>query len=284
MDINSLLITIVTTIAPAAIMGVYMYWRDYLQPEPPRVLLITGFAGLVLGFLTYLTIWQLGLPIIYDVNVTAVSYLALLHVAEAIGLGYVVMMVSLLLLVVLNRYFDEQVDGIVYSSFLALGFILCQNAIYLLPHAQTLFDADVLRALFLIPIYFFCAILSGYYVSRLYFRRPRWTWVLAYDLACFILIPFACHLILTTLLLASEVNLKTIFGLVVFVGLIGVCFIAMNFAAQRIESHLARDARRMKEEAERAEQTEQTEQKEQTVQTEQTEQSEQSEQTNQKKQ
>ena len=274
MDINSLLITIVTTIAPAAIMGVYMYWRDYLQPEPPRVLLITGFAGLVLGFLTYLTIWQLGLPIIYDVNVTAVSHLALLHVAEAIGLGYVVMMVSLLLLVVLNRYFDEQVDGIVYSSFLALGFILCQNAIYLLPHAQTLFDADVLRALFLIPIYFFCAILSGYYVSRLYFRRPRWTWVLAYDLACFILIPFACHLVLTTLLLASEVSLHVIGGLVLFLVLMYICFIAMNFAAQRIESHLARDARRMKEEAERAEQTEQ---KEQTIQTEQAEQADQTE-------
>ena len=254
MDINSLLITILTTIVPVAIMGVYMYRKDYLQPEPPRALLITIFAGIVLGFLTYIAVWQLGLPIIYDVNVTSFSQSALLHVAETIGLGYAVMIVSLLLLVAFNRYFDEQVDGIVYSSFLALGFILCQNAIYLLSHAQTLFDADVLRALFLVPIYYFGAILAGYYVSRLYFRRPRWTWTLAYDLACFILIPFASHLVLTTLLLASEVDLYAFSGFLLFLVLMYICFIAMSFAIQRIESHLARDARRMEEQSEQTNQ------------------------------
>ena len=243
MNIDSLLITILTTIAPVAIMGYYIYKKDYLKPEPLRALLLTAFFGFIGGFLTTLLVWNLGLPNIYAIQESEVTVSALLHVMEAIALGYLVMMVILALLIIFNRHFDEQMDGIVYASFIALGFILCQNAGYLLFHGDLIVDTDAMRALFLVPIYFFCAIFSGYFVSRLYYRKPRWTWKLAYDLCCFIVIPFACHTVLTAILLASEIRLSAWLGALFCLGLIYVCFLTMNVAIQFIESHLARDVR-----------------------------------------
>lgn len=234
---------IVTTIAPI-IMGWYMYRKDHYKPEPLKALFITAFVGFLGGFLaSLLTKVCVELPEIYSMEGPTATSEELSEVALVLGIGDLIMLVILAATVILNHSFDEQVDGIVYSVFIALGFILCQNIIFLLLNEHVIFQEDVLRALFLIPIYFFYAILSGYYVSRVCYRRPRWNWRLIYDLALLLIIPFLCQFLLVLFLINTEVNLLVWQGLLIFLFLTYVCFLVMSFGIQRIESHLARDRR-----------------------------------------
>lgn len=235
---------IVTTIAPIIIMGWYMYQKDQYKPEPLKALFITAFAGFLGGFLaSLLTKIGMGLTDIQSMTAPTATTEKFCEVALVLGTGDLIMLLILAATVIFNRSFDEQVDGIVYSVFIALGFILCQNIIYLLFNDHVLFQEDVLRALFLIPIYFFYAILSGYYISRVCYRRPRWNWRLIYDLALLLIFPFLCQYLLVLFLINTEVNLLVWQGLLIFLLLTYVCFLIMSFGIQRIESHLARDRR-----------------------------------------
>lgn len=244
MSLQSLVILLITTLAPVAIVGWYIYRKDQYKPEPLKVLFITAFCGFLGGlFASMLTKVGLNLPEIYVMQEPIVTIGTPLRVMQALCIGDIIMMLILAGVAIFNRMFDEQVDGIVYSVFIALGFILCQNIIYLLYKERSLVDADSLRALFLIPIYFFYAILSGYYFSRVCYRRPRWNWPLIYDLVLFFFYPFLWHTMLVTLLLVVDIDINAWLGIFVFLVLTCVCFMVMNYGIQRIESHLARDVR-----------------------------------------
>ena len=244
MHIQSIFVVLFTALAPVIIMGWYIYRKDQYKPEPLRTLLFCAFTGFLGGLLTsIITKSLLELPDTCNITVPSITSPALLTVMKTLGVGDLMMMLILAGIVLFNRFFDEQFDGIVYSVFVTLGFILCQNIIYLYANDFTLFDFSTLRALLLIPIYFFYAILSGYYLSRVCFRRPRWNWLLFYDLALFLFLPFLLHTLLTTLLLAFNQDLHIWQGILVFLILTYTCFLSMSFGIQRIESHLSRDYR-----------------------------------------
>ena len=242
MNAESIFNLFLTTLAPVAIMGWYIYRKDHYKPEPLKVLFISAFSGFLGGFLAYvLTKVGLYLPEIYRMHEPAFTSSALLNVMMTLGIGDLIILLLLVGTVLCNRFFDEQVDGIVYAVFIALGFILCQNIIYLLYRDRSIVEEDVQRAFFLIPIYFFYAIQLGYYVSRLCYHRPCKKWRRLSDLAYFLFYPFLWHVILVVILLASEVKLNAWIGFIIFLVLIIGCFRIMGYCIQQIENLLERD-------------------------------------------
>ena len=254
MDLQSIFNLIVTTLIPLVFMGWYIYKKDEYKPEPLRALFVTFFVGAFFGLLASIcTKVGYGLPEIYGMNTDSVAtymesketrdliigYFAL--TTKNLVIGDLFLIGGLIFVFLFNHFFDEQVDGIVYSVFVAMGFIFCQNVIFLLYKDFTIFDTETLRALFIIPIYFFYAILCGYYLSRIRYRRPRWNWLLAYDLVCFLLVPFIFQVLLTVLLLVCDLKLPIWVALLICLVIMYACFFCMHYALQRIESHLARD-------------------------------------------
>ena len=244
MSLENIGIFLFMTLIPLGAMGLYIYKRDEYKPEPLSVLALTFAGGIACGFLASLFNVGNGLSDLYTLEAPQIDINAGLDIFQTIAFGYGLLLLALVLLVLSNHFFDEQVDGIVYASFLGLGFICCQNFLFLSKFQGSLFDMEAIRTLFLVPIYFCSSILMGYYVSRLRYRDRRHNkWLIAYDLLLYILVPLTILTVLTALLLSSEVELTVWLNLLIFVGLTILCFYLMNYCAQRIDSHLARDVR-----------------------------------------
>jgi len=122
-------------LAPLLFWAAYHYYHDRHRPEPVANLLIAialgGLASLLAG-LGYDLLARFGLR--YDVISLASTNVPGLLAYSVLGIGLIEELAKMLpfLLVVLRfRDFDEPLDGIVYASFLALGFATVENVIYL---------------------------------------------------------------------------------------------------------------------------------------------------------
>ena len=240
----------IMTIVPVALMGYYIYCRDEYKPEPWLALLLANIFGLICAAISiYVTsLWKFESFYQMDFSPLLEGHLSneeigekILPLMKIILLNNGLTMGFLLVFLALNRFFDEQLDGIVYSSFIGLGFILLQNFIFLKHQESATVGTPTLRAFFLIPIFFFSSILMGYYASRLWFRRPRFNWRLAYDIVLFVAIPILSHLILIPLLLLAEIQIEPWLGVILSFLFSYFCFLFMSYAIQRIDSHLTRD-------------------------------------------
>lgn len=72
-----------------------------------------------------------------------------------------------------NRNFNEFFDGIVYSTFLSLGFAGVENVLYV---ANGGIGVAISRAIFAVPAHFFFAVVMGYYLSMAKFRKQNKLW------------------------------------------------------------------------------------------------------------
>jgi RsiW-degrading membrane proteinase PrsW (M82 family) len=120
---------------PVLFWASYHYHKDRYLPEPVGHLLLSFFLGIAaayLGKLFYVSLDLVGLR--FDALVLAeTSMLALLAYAVLV-IGVVEEIAKLIpfLLVVLRfKKFDEPIDGIIYASFIALGFATVENIGYL---------------------------------------------------------------------------------------------------------------------------------------------------------
>ena len=61
-----------------------------------------------------------------------------------------------------SKYFDENIDGIVYAVCISMGFALTENLGYLYESELTV---AIFRGVLSVPLHGFCAVLMGYYFS-----------------------------------------------------------------------------------------------------------------------
>jgi RsiW-degrading membrane proteinase PrsW (M82 family) len=164
-----------THIAPAALpiavpvlfWAGYHYYKDRHLPEPPAHL----FAAFALGLLSFwfgrLMYQGLGvLKLRFDAYELAGSHPVglLFYAVFAIGLIEELAKIIPFVVVVLKfREFDEPVDGIIYASFIALGFAAVENFQYL-PYLTSL---EALARGFAGPVvHIVFASIWGYYIGR----------------------------------------------------------------------------------------------------------------------
>jgi RsiW-degrading membrane proteinase PrsW (M82 family) len=131
----SILIILSGIIAPAIFWLGYLYFKDRVQPEPFRTIGITYILGIFSAIITiqiFKLLPLLGIPedpsVLMDTN--RVKFLF-----YSIGItGFIEEFCKFLLfffIVLRFKSFDEEIDGIIYASIIALGFASYENSRYL---------------------------------------------------------------------------------------------------------------------------------------------------------
>jgi len=126
---------LVGIIAPVAFWLAYFYYKDRLQPEPLPLILKSYGLGIAAGLLS-LGIFDLliaaGLPEAETFLVQGSPIQALGYCFLAIGLlEEVLKFLPFWLFCLRFKEFDEEIDGIIYSSAVALGFASFENLLLL---------------------------------------------------------------------------------------------------------------------------------------------------------
>jgi len=117
---------------PLLFWVVYHYYHDRHRPEPVINLMITlglGVGSSLLASLGYLGLDMLGWR--FDALDLAETDLLGLALYAVLGIGLIeelAKLVPFLLVVLRFSDFDEPLDGIVYASFLALGFAMFKQS------------------------------------------------------------------------------------------------------------------------------------------------------------
>jgi RsiW-degrading membrane proteinase PrsW (M82 family) len=168
-------------ILPVLFWAAYHYYHDRFLPEPALKLLLAMALGVGAFYLGLSMYWALGLANLrYDAFALAAGNLPglLAYAILVIGpLEELAKLIPFLLVILRLPDFDEPIDGIIYASFIALGFGAMEN-LYLLRGLDGFeawgraFAGPALHVVF--------ASIWGYYIGRRYLcRRPIWPVVLA---------------------------------------------------------------------------------------------------------
>jgi len=129
------LMVIAPIVAPILFWAAYHYHKDRHMPEPIGNLVLCfglGILSFYLGKLMYQGLDLIGLR--FDAFALAESNRAGLLMYSILAIGGIEELAKLapFLIVVLRfKAFDEPVDGIIYASFIALGFATVENIQYL---------------------------------------------------------------------------------------------------------------------------------------------------------
>jgi RsiW-degrading membrane proteinase PrsW (M82 family) len=181
---------ILPILIPVIFWAAYHYHKDRHLPEPPMNLALCfgmGLASSALSKLMYFGLEPLGLR--YDaVALGADNPFGLLAYALlAIGpIEEFAKMLPFILFVIRFKAFDEPLDGIVYASFIALGYAAAENVYYLdfltpLESAARAFASPVVHILF--------ASIWAHWITQAWLKRER----LGLAIACGFLLSALLH-------------------------------------------------------------------------------------------
>ena len=156
-------IAFISAILPVVLLLIFIYRKDKYQREPLGKLLLTFFAGCLCVIPAAL---QEGLIMHFAPPAENMP------VANGIYTGYVVAgfsealwkLILLMWVIWRSRHFDEYFDGIVYATYLSLGFACIENIMYVMQGDDQLGTA-LMRGLLAVPAHFLFAVIMGYHLS-----------------------------------------------------------------------------------------------------------------------
>ena len=189
------LLVLILAVAPVAWLLRYIYRKDKYEKEPLRMLIkafLLGILAIPLDFVLiaiinslwvgemvfYSAFWEAGIP-------------------EELSKWLLFM-----IFIWRNENFNEFFDGIVYASFISLGFACVENIMYVFDN-ETYFGAigvGVMRALLSVPGHFLFAVLMGYYLGLAKFKPENRRKYLILSLAA----PMLAHGLFDYILMLSE--------------------------------------------------------------------------------
>ena len=162
------LFLLILSVAPAALLMFFVYHQDKYQKEPIKSLIKAFCAGMLSVVFTLITVkiidYTIGLipyfnqTVFYDSFVTA-------GIPEELCKFLVFM-----IFIWRDKNFDEYFDGIVYASFISLGFASVENIMYVLPGGL---GVGIIRALLSIPGHFLFGVILGYFLSLAKFNGSK---------------------------------------------------------------------------------------------------------------
>ena len=168
----SYFVHLLPVILPLLFWACYHYYKDRHLPEPIGHLLLAlglGVASFYLGMLMYRALGLVNLR--FDAYLLAETNLPGLFAYSILAIGVIeelAKMIPFLVLVIHFREFDESIDGIIYASFIALGFAAIENFQYL----QFVSTGEAWARGFASPVvHIVFASIWGYYIGRAYLCR-----------------------------------------------------------------------------------------------------------------
>jgi len=156
------------SIAPAILLMFFIYFKDKYQKEPFGSLVKAYFTGMlaIVSTLMMVTITDYTIGLIPYLNET-VFYDSFITA----GIPEEVSKFLVFLVFIWNdKNFDEYFDGIVYASFISLGFATLENIMYVLPSGL---GVGIMRAVLSVPGHFFFGIILGYFLSLAKFNKSK---------------------------------------------------------------------------------------------------------------
>ncbi len=147
-------------ILPSILLGFYIYHKDIVEKEPISLLLRSFIGGIIAGLLViiasiYLDIQNYSLENLYRTLFYSFVLVSLLEEGMKFLLTY--------LICYKNKEFNYQYDGIVYASFVSLGFATIENVLFI-ASSGTLQTA-IYRGILTVPAHVCFAIFMGYYLG-----------------------------------------------------------------------------------------------------------------------
>lgn len=153
-------------LAPVLLFLFFMFIKDRYEKEPIILLFVGALYGAylaapVLAIDVVLMGMEIGekYPVMFSAFVTSAAN------EEGIKLLFLAFLMHK------NREFNEPVDGIVYSVFIALGFAGAENIIYVLSPSLGGVGTALQRAIFSVPGHGLFAIAMGYYFSYWHYYK-----------------------------------------------------------------------------------------------------------------
>ena len=172
---------------PAIFYMLYIIAFDHRKPEPPRALLVSALLGIVVA-----------MPVVLSIDASVVRIEEDLSFTQSFIVGFfklalpseVAKWLVLCVFLSLNRFYDEYIDGIVYSVCLAMGYAGIFGAWFLSGYLDesfaTLLEMSAIMIFVLVPIHFISGTIMGYYLGLARKRHKILNHVLALFLSIFI--------------------------------------------------------------------------------------------------
>lgn len=155
---------IVAAVLPAVVLIYYIYRRDTIKE--PTGQLLKGFGlGVLSGVLA--SVLEAFLGIIGLADFEPQSFLSAVNTAF-VGAALpeeLAKLAMLFLLIHRNRWFDEWMDGIVYSVSIGMGFAAIENITYVFGYADQWQSIALMRSITSVPAHFAFAVLMGFFFS-----------------------------------------------------------------------------------------------------------------------
>ena len=118
------------SILPSILLGFYIYKKDVVEKEPISLLIRSFIGGVVSGILVIILSIILKInefPLETSTQILFYSFILVSLIEESIKF------LITYLLTYKNKEFNYQYDGIVYASFVSLGFATLENILYSTP-------------------------------------------------------------------------------------------------------------------------------------------------------
>lgn len=154
-------------VLPVVLLMVFIYRQDKYQKEPIKSLakaFIGGMIAIPLDILIVSAIdWLLGNT--WLANTVFFSAFLEAGIPEELSKFLIFM-----IFIWRDKNFDEYFDGIVYATFIGLGFACVENIEYVFSYG---FSTGVVRALLSVPGHFLFGVLLGYFLSMAKFHPEK---------------------------------------------------------------------------------------------------------------
>lgn len=158
------------SILPVVVLMIYIYKQDKYQKEPVKSLLKAFLGGMLAIPVDLLTVSFLN----------AISYSETIFYSAFLEAGFCEEFSKLIILLIFiwhDKNFDEYMDGIVYATFIGLGFACVENIMYVFGAANTSIGSGIgtgiVRALLSVPGHFLFGVVLGYFVALAKFSKSK---------------------------------------------------------------------------------------------------------------
>ena len=206
-ELMPFIFNMVIAIIPSILLCYYVYKKDVIEKEPLKLLFKLFLMGIVItlpaSFVEKTIISSFNITTSSVVGCLIVSFLVVALIEE--GYKFVVTY----LCTWKNKNFDHIFDGIVYATFVSIGFASLENILYVLESGT---ETAILRAIISVPAHAFYAVTCGYYLglSKFSYSIGNKKMGLIYKILSFI-VPILLHGIFDFLLLTNNSGLTWVF-------------------------------------------------------------------------
>ncbi|QCX32319.1 PrsW family intramembrane metalloprotease [Caloramator sp. E03] len=149
---------IALALAPSIALLVFIYQKDRYDREPAPLLTKLFIYGILSVFPVYIIERFLSGLSNYD-NAFFQAFIVA-GLTEEYFKYYIILKTAFN-----NKFYNEKLDGIVYSVFTSLGFATAENILYVFNVKANYLYTGIARALLSVPAHMLFAITMGYYIS-----------------------------------------------------------------------------------------------------------------------